>query len=81
MNPERSIEEIQEILNRKIRLPENAFKRSSRQIFVVDGDGDSEFRAGAVKQAGVAAGLVVNIKTGFLQSIETISCFYYRKSR
>lgn len=78
-NPDRSIEEFQEFLSRKIGLPEDASERSLRQVFVVDGDGDFEFRPGAVKQAGVAAGLVVNIKTGSLQSSETISCFYYRQ--
>jgi hypothetical protein len=44
-----SIEEIQEFLSRKISLPEDAFQRSLRQVLVVDGDGDLEFRPGAVK--------------------------------
>jgi len=80
-NPIVSIEEFQEFLNRKVSLPEDALEGSRWQVFVVDGDGDPEFRSGAVEQPGVTASLVVNIKTGSLQSFETVSCSDDREKR
>ncbi len=40
----RSIEEFQKFLNRKVRLPEDAFQCSPGQVFVLNGNGNFKFR-------------------------------------
>jgi hypothetical protein len=48
-------------------LTDNAFQRLCREVLTVHGDGDTQLGTAAMKQAGVAARLMVNMKTGALE--------------
>lgn len=66
------LQQFAELLDGQSRLAKDALEGPGRQIFVVDGKRNSEFRSVAVKETSGAAGLMINVKPSSRENLQAV---------
>jgi hypothetical protein len=69
---------IQELLKGETRLANDAFQGFRGQVLVVHGDRDAKVRPATVKQAGMAASLVMDVKPRAFEDAKNLLGFEHR---
>lgn len=74
-------EQLQEVLNGKIRLSQDGVKIALRYVAGVVGDGDPKLRDGVMAELNVTAGLVVDVEPGSEEHTDDLASFQDGKLR
>ncbi len=74
-------QELEKLLDRKIRLPQDGVKIALRYVAGMVGDRDAKLRKGVVAKLNVAAGLVVDVEAGSEESPDDLARLQNRQLR